>query len=158
MKSLLLVFVCFALSLTAFAQNPTQIFAAGVSFNNSAKPAIAGTALYAHALTDGSGTYGFTVIDALPQTVHPFTVTTNISAGFAQKLFSVGSTAFYVPTAAGVSFTGSNTGWNWSTGLLVPVKLKDAWRMYPNVRVIKSSVSGGTGYQPVVGILLGRAQ
>jgi hypothetical protein len=159
MKKLSVVFAVLALSLASFAQsNPVNIYAAGASFNQSASPQVAGTALYAHLLSDGSGTYGFSVYDALPQSTSPFTVTSNIGAGISQKLFTVGSVNFYAPTAAGISFSGSNTGWQWNTGLLASIHLKNNWRLMPNVRVIKSSVSGGSGYQPVIGFLVGWGQ
>lgn len=133
----------------------TNIYAAGLSYNNSGTPSIAGTGMYAHLLSDGSGTYAFTVVDALPTSFKPFAVTTNFSAGIAQKVFTIGSVPVFVPTAAGVSFNGTNTGWAWSTGAMVSVKLKGNWRVFPNVRVAKSSVSNGTGYQAIVGFLIG---
>ena len=132
----------------------TNIYAAGISGNTAGSPPIAGTALYAHALGD-TGTYAFTVIDALPASARPLTVTTNISAGVSQKLFSLGSVPIFVPTSAGVSFNGTNTGWAWSTGALASIKIKNNWRVFPNVRIVKSSVSNGTGYQPIVGVLFG---
>jgi hypothetical protein len=137
---------------------PSNIYAGGISFNSSASPRIAGTGLYARLISDGSGTYAFTALDALPASVKPFTVTTNMSVGIAQKLFSVGKVPIFVPTSAGVSFTGSNTGWAWSTGALASIKLKNNWRVLPNVRLMKSSVSNGSGYQPIVGVLFGWGQ
>ena len=148
------------LAASAFAQAPlpNNVYAAGVSFNSSASPRIAGTALYAKLVNDGSGTYAFTVVDALPSGYKPFTVTTNIGAGVAQKLFAIGKVPIFVPASAGVSFSGSNTGWAWSGGALASIKLKNNWHVYPNVRVVKSSVSNGTGYQPILGVLFGWGQ
>lgn len=163
MKSVFTVVSVLFLAVLSFAQTPapaqaTNIYAAGVSFNQSAKPAVAGTALYARLLSDGSGTYAFTVVDALPANVHPFTVTTNFGAGIAQKVFSIGKVPLYIPTSAGISFTGNNTGWNWSTGALASIKAKGNFRIMPNVRIVKSSVSDGAGYQPIVGLLFGWGQ
>jgi hypothetical protein len=158
MRKIAVLFVFLVIAAVAmFAQDPTNIYAAGVSYNTSGSPSIAGTALYAHSLA-GTGTYAFTLVDALPASVKPFTVTTNIGGGIAQKLFAIGKVPIYIPTAAGVSFTGTNTGWMWSTGALASIKLKNNWRIMPNVRVVKSSVSSGSGYQPVVGIMFGWAQ
>lgn len=162
MKLLALLAVFLALPL--FAQtapttpaNPTNIYAAGISFNQGATPQIAGTALYAHSISD-SGTYAFTVIDALPNSFKPFSVNTNIGAGIAQKVFTISNVPIFVPTSAGISFNGSNTGWAWSTGALASIKLKGNWRVMPNVRIEKSSVSGGTGYQPIIGVLFAWGQ
>ncbi len=152
--------VCVLLAVCAFAQSTplTNIYAGGISYNNSGTPAIAGTGLYARVLNDGSGTYAFTAVDVLPTNLKPFTVTTNFSAGIAQKVFTIGKVPIFVPTAAGVSFNGTNTGWAWSTGALASIKLKGNWRVFPTVRVAKSNVSNGTGVQPIVGILFGWGQ
>lgn len=139
------------------AQAQTSLYAGGVSFNNGAKPSIAGTGLYAHSI-DSVGTYAFTAVDVLPNTLKPLTVTTNISAGPAQKLFTLGKVPIYGTTAAGISFQGSNTGWAWNGGFLASVHIKKHWYAYPTVRVAKSSVSNGTGYQPIVGVLFGYSQ
>jgi hypothetical protein len=155
-KSLLLLLVIIAIALPGFAQSPlSNIYAGGISFNNAGTPAIAGTGLYARLINDGSGTYLFTVVDALPTQLKPFTVTSNFGAGVAQKIFTIGKVPVFIPTSAGISFTGSNTGWSWSTGALASVKLKGNWRIFPTVRIAKSSVSNGTGYQPIVGVLFG---
>lgn len=133
----------------------SNIYAGGISFNSSGSPAIAGTGLYARLVSPSSGTYAFTAVDALPASVKPFTVTSSFSAGVAQKVFSIGSIPIFVPTAAGVSYNGTNTGWAWSTGGLASIKLKGNWKLFPTVRIAKSSVSAGSGYQPIVGLLVG---
>ena len=158
MKSRILLSL-FALSICCFAQAPPtlqNLYAAGVSWNQAGTPAVAGTALFAHLVNDGSGTYAFGVYDALPQNTKPFTVTSNVGMGIAQQIFKIGNTPVFIPTAAGISFTGSNTGWAWSTGVGVPIKIKSSsWYAMPTVRVVKSSVAGGTGYQLIPTILFG---
>lgn len=135
--------------------NPIQQFyAAGVSYSVNAQPAVAGTALYAHVLND-SGTYAFTAIDAMPATLKPFTVTSNVGIGVAQKVVTVGKVPIYMPTSAGVSWTGVNTGWQWNGGAVAVIPLKNGYFVMPTVRFLKSSVSSGSGYQPVVGMLFG---
>jgi hypothetical protein len=157
MKILALLAVFLALPLFAQTTPPANIYAAGASYNNSGTPAVDGTALYAHLVNDGSGTYVFTIVDALPQSVKPLTVTTNVGAGIAQKIFSAGPISVYVPTSAGISWTGSNTGWAWTTGGMatIPIKSGSGWFVGPNVRVLKSSVAGGTGYQLIGGVMVG---
>jgi len=164
-KAIALGFVLLALVQPGFTQTAppatpapiANIYAAGISFDSGASPAIAGTGIYAHLVNDGSGTYAFTVVDVLPASVNPFTVTTNFSGGIAQKVFSIGKVPIFVPSSAGISYTGTNTGWAWSTGAMAPIKIKGNWRIFPNVRVVKSSV-GGSGYRPVVGLLFGYAE
>ena len=155
MKKTLLLITILLISAACFAQTtPANLYGFGASFNNGASVPVAGSGLYAHSLTDG--TYAFGMLDVLPNTVKPFTVTTNLSTGIAQKVFTVGSVPIYVPTSAGVSFSGSNTGWSWSTGGMAVVRIKKTnWYMMPNIRVAKSSVSGGTGYQPIFGAMFG---
>lgn len=135
-----------------------NIYAGGVSWNQSATPAIAGTALYAHAV-DSSGTYAFTAVDVLPTSTKPFTVTTNIGAGIAQKIFTIGKVPIFIPTTAGVSWSGTNTGWAWSTGALASIKLgKKNWHFFPMFRVARSNVSSGSGVQPIIGVAFGWGQ
>jgi hypothetical protein len=166
MKRVILALALVCLAAISFAQTaappdnplPQNVYAGGVSYNNGASPAIAGTAMYARLVNDGSGTYAFTVVDALPVSVKPFTVNTNIGLGVAQKIVTIGKATVFVPTSAGISFSGTNTGWQWSTGALVSVPVKNNWRVFPNVRIVKSSVSAGAGYQPIVGVLVGWGQ
>jgi len=131
-----------------------NLYAAGVSYNFNANPNVAGTALYAHLVTS-PGTYAFTVIDVLPNTVKPFTVTSNIGAGLAQKMFTIGRTSLIMPTTAGISWSGQNTGWQWTGGVAVTVSLKSGLYLVPTARYIKSSVSNGSGYQPILGLAVG---
>jgi hypothetical protein len=162
MKSLVSIFTVVLLvigfAVAATAQNPTNVYAVGASYNVGGSPAIAGTGLYARLMNDGSGTYAFTVVDALPNTIKPFTVSTNFSVGVAQKVLTIGKVPIFVPTSAGISYTGVNTGWQWNTGAMAVFKVKENWRIMPTVRLVKSSVSNGTGYQPVIGVLFGWGQ
>lgn len=150
----------FAQTTATTAATPiTNLYAAGVSYNGSGSPAVAGTGLYAHLVSASSGTYAFTVVDALPISTKPFTVNTNFSVGVAQKVVTIGQVPIYIPTSAGVSYTGTNTGWAWSTGAMAPIRVKSTnWYVAPTVRLSKSSVSNGSGYQPVVGVLVGWGQ
>lgn len=158
-KDNLLKVVLFALCLglmvqPAHAQDIQNLYAAGISYNNSGSPSVAGTALYAHSL-NSSGTYAFTIVDALPAGFKPFTVTTSFGGGVAQKVFSIGNVPLYVPTSAGVSYNGTNTGWAWGTGAMASIHIKGNWYALPHARIVKSSVSVGTSYQPIVGVLFG---
>lgn len=141
------------------APQVSNVYAGGVSWNSTATPAVAGTVIYAHAV-DTSGTFAFTAIDAIPTSTKPFTVTTNVGVGVAQRVFSIGKIPIYIPTTAGISWSGSNTGWAWSTGGLASIKLgkKSSWHIFPMVRVARSNVSGGSGFQPIVGVAFGWAK
>lgn len=154
-KIAVFLFLFFGFIFQAAAQTPANVYAAGVSWNQSATPAVAGTALYAHAV-DSNGTYAFTAIDVLPTSSKPFTVTTNTTVGVAQKVFSLGKVPIYVPTSAGISWTGSNVGWAWSTGALAVIHIgKGNWHVYSMVRIARSNVSSGSGIQPIIGVAFG---
>ena len=157
------LFVVLFLVPLAQAQTPqaiTKLYGAGVSCNVNAKPALSGTALGAYQLSSDTapGLYAFTAVDALPNTLKPFTVSTNIGAGIAQKVFTLGKVPIFVPTAAGISFNGANTGWQWNGGALAAIHVKGQYYIMPTVRFLKSSVSNGSGYQPIVGVLFGFGQ
>ena len=152
-----IILMILGLSVGVSAQTPPptdvqNIFAGGVSWNVGASPAVAGTGLYAHSINT-SGTYAFTVLDALPSTVKPFTVSTNIGVGVAQKIATLGKVPIYVPTTAGISWSGSNTGWQWSGGGLASIRLKGDYYLMPSLRFMKSSVSSNSGYQLIPGVL-----
>lgn len=161
LKVLILIpFLAVAISAHAQAPAPTpalvqNIYAGGASYNPGGSPTVAGTAMYAHLISADTGTYGFTVFDAFPVSVKPFTVNTNVGAGIAQKVFTLGNIPIFIPTSAGISFNGQNTGWAWSTGAMASIRVKGNWRILPNVRWQKSSVSNGAGYQIIGGILIG---
>jgi hypothetical protein len=131
-----------------------NLYAAGASYSVNATPAVAGTALYAHQV-NASGTYAFTAIDAVPNTLKPFTVNTNVGAGVAQQVWTIGKIPIFMPTAAGISWNGSNTGWEWGSGALAAIPIKNGYYLMPSVRFLKSSVSNGSGYQPIIGVLFG---
>lgn len=144
--------------------DPANLYFAGVSYSQGATPSTAGTALYARKLADNSGytTYAFTMVDAIPASLSPFTVSTNIGAGIAQKAVIIAGIPVFIPTAAGISFNGNNVGWVWSTGAgaAFPIKRQGKstnWYVMPTVRINKASI-GGSGYQPIVGVLFGWGQ
>jgi hypothetical protein len=151
---LLVLMLSFA-AVPAQAQSlPVNIYAGGVSFAvGASSSSVAGTGLYARLVSNDSGTYAFTAVDAVPVTRSPFVVTTNFGVGVAQKIITIGKVNFFTPTSAGISYTGSNTGWSWTTGVLANIPIKGSWSLMPNCRLVKSSVSGGTGYQPIIGVL-----
>ena len=141
---------------TGCVSSPTvtcNLIAGGVSFQPGASPSTAGTGIYARLITPS--TWAFTITDALPLTKSPFTVSLDSSVGIAYSPFSVGKARVFIPTAAGVTFTGPNTGWNWSTGVgvLIPVQAQSKFYVMPAVRILKSSVVNGNvqGYGFIVG-------
>lgn len=145
-------------SMSLAQSEPIQnLYAAGVSYSAGASgaQAVAGTALYAHQVSPDTapGMYAFTVIDAVPNSLKPFTVNTNIALGVAERVATIKGLGVYAPVAAGFSFNGQNAGWNWNGGVLVPIPFK-GYYIAPSVRFLKSSI-GGSGYQPILGILFG---
>ncbi len=137
---------------------PAQtIYAGGVSFAPGAEQRFAGTALLAKPVSDSSGTYAFTVLDAVPTSYQPMTVTTNIGAGIAQRVVGFDlaghKVEIFVPTSAGVSWTGKNVGWQWNAGGLADIPIKGSWGVQPHIRFLKSSVNDNSGYQVILGVL-----
>lgn len=156
MKKLALFLLLAALPLMA-ADNPSNIYAAGLSFNPASSPRVAGTGLYAHLMSDGSGTYAFTALDVVP-TSSTLQVTTNVSAGVAQKLATIANIPFYAPVAAGLSVNGPSLGFQWSGGVLGSVKIKGSWHALIGARFQNSAVSGGSGYQLLPSVLFSWGQ
>lgn len=156
-KILSIVFVL-ALAVSIHAQTPAPIqnlYGLGLSYSTGATgaQAVAGSAIYAHHLTD-NGTYAFTAIDAVPNTVHPFTVNTNIGIGVAQKVATINKWDVFTPVAAGFTFNGSNAGWHWDGGAMMPIPFKNGYYFLPSVRFLKASI-GGSGIQPILGLGFG---
>lgn len=157
-------FVVFAIAAVMLLCIPAQaqesnLYFAGAAYTQGGDHPITGSALWAHSI-NANGTAAFTAIDIIPASVKPFTFTTNIGVGISQRIATIDGVSIYVPTSAGISFTGNNTGFGWATGLGAPVKIKagkDGWTWYamPTLRVAKSTVSGGSGYQPIFGVLFG---
>jgi hypothetical protein len=133
------------------AADLTNIYGLGASWNPGGSPAIAGTALYAHGIGN-TGTYAFTVLDALPNTTKPFTVTTNVGVGVAQKLLTLGSVPIYGTTATGVAWSGANAGWQYNLGAaaLIGISKNKNYFIMPTGRVLKSTINGG--YSPIIGV------
>lgn len=151
----LTILVLSAIGLLAQATNISNIGGVGVSYNPGGSPSIAGTGLYARLMNTSTGTWAFIVNDALPTTLKPFTVTSNIGAGVAQRVVIINGIPIYIPTTAGISWTGSNTGWQWSTGGLAVIGIKGGWKLLPSLRVLKSSVNNNSGYQVIGGLGIG---
>ena len=151
----------------AFAQTPApapatpNIFGAGISWNQSASASasqqFAGTLFYARQQTE-AGTYAFTVVDAVPTTFKPFTVTTNFGIGIGQRVFQLSKWTVYGTVAAGPSWSGSNTGWAWTGGGMAIHPLKGAWWIGPEARLVRSSVNNNNGNQFIFGVVFGTQQ
>jgi hypothetical protein len=72
-------------------------------------------------------------------------VNTNVGVGIAQKVATLGKIPIYMPTAAGISWNGDNTGWQWNGGVLAAIHIKNQYYLLPHVRFLKSSVSAAPG-------------
>ena len=140
---------------TAPPADGNNLYAVGANYSVNAKPAFAGSLLYARLLNANTGTFAFTNADFLPNTTRPFTVTNNIGAGVAQKVMTLGTVPIYCITGAGLSWSGTNTGYQYNGGCMASIKFKGILIM-PAGRFLKSSVSNGTGYQPIIGFYIGK--
>ena len=162
-KTIALIIVFLLVAVLGFGQttntDPSNLYSFGASWNQSASATVAqqfaGTAMYARKQTE-KGTYAFTALDIVPTSVTPITVTTQTSIGVAQRVMAVGGWNFYMTAAAGPSWTGTNTGWAWIAGGLASHPIgKTGWSVMPNVRTIKSSVNNNSGYQLIIGVMVG---
>jgi hypothetical protein len=137
------------------SQSVTNIYLGGVSYNPGADQKVAGTGIYARQLNT-SGTYAFTLVDFLPGANK--TVTSNVGVGVAQKIATIDGHDIFGTGATAISFSGSSTGWAWTGGALIPFRIKGNWYAAADVRFLKSSVSGGAGYQVIPGVRFGWGQ
>ena len=157
--SILLLAAVAGFAQTLSPTDPLNIWGVGLSWNQSASANVsqqfAGTAMYARA-QNTAGTYAFTVLDAVPTSFTPFTTTTNLGVGVAQKLGTVGGFTAYGTAAAGPSWSGSNTGWNWTGGAIATHVLKGNWWYGLNARLVRSSVNQNSGNQYIFGVLFGQ--
>ena len=131
-----------------------NIYAFGGSYNFNTSPKFSGTALYGH-LVVSPGTYFFTLVDVVPTTTKPYTVTNNVGVGLAQKMFSIGRVDLVIPTTAGVSWTGLNVGWQWNGGFAFVIHLNHNLYLIPTARYLRSNVSNNSGTQPIIGMEFG---
>jgi hypothetical protein len=132
-----------------------NIYAVGMNYSVNSHPGLAGSLLYARLAVPSTDTWLFTNGDFVPNTLKPFTVTNNIGAGVAQKIFTLGNVPVFCVTGAGVSWTGTNTGFQFNGGCMATIKYK-GFLIMPSGRFLKSSVSNGTAYQPIIGGYIGK--
>lgn len=151
------------LATVGWGQANTNILSLGVSYTPSSSPTTAVSGLYAHQVQGGqSDTWAFTLVDAIPtvnKTITPgLQFQTDTTVGVAQRVATVGRLGIYIPMAAGFSWTGSNMGWSWTSGgmAVIPVSYNKVHGLVmPSVRYLKSSVSNGSGYQLIAGVMFG---
>ena len=154
-KSAMILFLgAMLIPMNTAAQDVTNLYGAGVAYSVNASPSFSGSAFYARNIAD-SHSYAYTNVLAVPTSVKPFQVSTNIGVGIAQKFVTFGTTNVYCDTTAGPSWTGSNFGWQYNGSCFAPVHVKKSYYVIPLVGFLKSSVSNGSGYQPVIGIHFG---
>lgn len=130
----------------------TNFYGIGGNYNGAnANPSFSGSAFWAHKLAD-TGTFSFTGVDAYPISVKPFTVVTNTFTGVLQRVLTVGKVDLFITSGAGVSVSGQNVGLGWNAGGAGVFKIKNNIFLATTVRVQKSAVSNGAGYQLQPGI------
>jgi hypothetical protein len=140
---------------TAQAQEVDNLYMVGLTGNVGSDKPIAGTALYAHRLTD-VGTYPFTLIDVIPSSAKPLTVTTNIGVGVAQKIATIANVPVYSPASLSVSYNSTAVGYAYSGGIgaMFRPQAGKNWFLMPTLRFSKSNISGD-GIVLLPGLLYG---
>ena len=175
MKRILALTILILAAYTVAAQTTpfNNIYAFGVSYNNATTPSVDGTALYARLVaantsstttalgttTSSYPTYAFTAIDILPVSIKPFEVSTDMSVGVAQRIFNFNNVNFFIPVSAGPAITGTNVGWNWTSGILADIPITKGgkptnWGILPNVRWLQTNVNGASVYQLTAGVMV----
>jgi len=158
----LLLFVVPTLLLTAVASAqvtpgaptltslPNNIYAFGPTFNPNATPVISGTAFYGRKLDD-KGTYAIAGMDIMTGSTAPFTVTSNPFTGVAQQFYSSGRLHVFATPSAGLSYSGTNTGYSYALGGLIVYDLSPSYALGFGGRAFKSNISN-SGYEPAVSL------
>lgn len=149
---------------------PNNIYGLGVTGNPNGSPHELLTAMYGRRV-DTKGTYAITVFDVVPAvtqvpttTTDPttgvtttttkavYTVTTNVSAGVAQLFYQNSAFKVFFTPSAGLSYTGTNTGYSYALGGLIVHDFSPNYAIGIGGRAFRSNVSGVTGYQPTLTI------
>ena len=163
--------VCALNAQTVAPVTTNNLYGFGSSYNNGASPSVAGTAFYGHKVADNTTsttttvtgttstsypTFAVSFVDILPIASKPFTVSTNVSAGVAQQLLRSGNFSLSILAAVGGSFTGTNSGWDWTSGAMGIYRIQKNnlpthFGVWFGCRTLKSSVSNNAGYQIIPG-------
>lgn len=152
------LFVLILLTLSAVAQDADrEIWAAGLSISPESSPPVAGTAMWARQIRD-SNHYTFTVVDILATNRRPYAIENNVGIGVAERAFTIHHYAVFVPVSLDVSDSGPHLGWSWSAGGMVVIPWRAHWHWLPNLRVVHSNVSNGSGTQLLLGLMIGWEQ
>ncbi len=147
---LILSAVAFGQTAPTLTSLPSNIYAFGATVNPNGSPIVSGTGLYGR-LVDTKGTYAIAVLDVVSTTSAPYTVTTNPSAGIAQEFINNGRVKVFVTPSAGLSYTGTNTGYSYALGGLITYDLTPKYSIGFGGRLFKSNVSN-SGYQPAISV------
>lgn len=132
----------------------SNYLAVGASYQPGGSPAWAASALYARQ-ANSAGTHAYAMYDSLPLSTKPVQFENNVGVGVAQRMLQINSVSFYVPAAAGPSWTGTNIGWQWTTGVLAVKPLKESWSFATGLRMVKSSVNANAGYGVIGSLMIG---
>ena len=144
-----------------------DIYGAGLAYSGTTH--VAGSAFEAHLLT--GNTYTFTDFIAVPSTQTVKTtdsatgavtaskslgVSTNIGVGVAQKLVDFGKFPIYTTGTGGISWTGSDTSWQFNYGATSAIHLKGDYYLFPWVGGLSSPTVGGTKIEGGIDFAFGK--
>jgi hypothetical protein len=110
--------------------------------------------MYAHRLTATGRQWSFSSFDVIPLPTNPYITMTSITTGVAQEIGHLGKLVVVLPVAAGITTNGTNTGWGWTSALLLSYPISH-WRIMPNIRVNNTSVGQHSSPQMTFGIMIG---
>ena len=157
MRKITILAAVLTLSLAALGQTvdpnalPNNIYAFGPTFNPNASPFVSGTMMYGRLMDGAKGTYAVGVVDAVPTTTAPVTVTTTASAGVAQLFLNNGKLKLFATTSAGLSYTSTNAGYGYALGGMATYDINAKYAIGFGGRLYKSNISN-SGDQPTLSV------
>lgn len=128
-----------------------NVYFAGFAYNPAGSPKVAGDFGYGR-LLDSAGTYSFSSVDVLPLKGQPSAVSTTISTGVAQKVFSLGKAKAFVLSQIGFQTDGKNAGWDWNGGVALDYPLKGGFGVLPALKFDKGSATENYGYRYIASL------
>ena len=144
MKYFALVLALVFCSVPLCAQDqPNELAAAGMAWNEAASPQLNGWATYARLI--GKGVYSLSTYDISPVKIEGSTIPSlqaQLRTGIAIYMRQFGRLSIYGLGDAGIATTGDTTGGSFGGGGLGIVTLGKGWCVFVPIRLMRNNVTG----------------